>query len=152
MDIGGDMICTQNNLLHGEVHEIKRTCDLVMFEFIFPGKDSVCLHIQRSFRVLDGDKLLISYDDMYEPSEKFKKKKFQYDIPGDTLFDDAVKQHRQKLLGAKVSKVYCSGKDLFLELDNNIRIEVLEDTVQTGVELYRIFEDNDEFRHFIVET
>jgi len=102
-------------------------------------------------RILCGEKLIISYDDLYVPSSSLKEK-FRWDEPGHTLFDDALREHHDKLIGAKIIETACKGKNLYLTLSCDLALEVLEDTVQTGIELYRIFDANLDDSHFVVET
>ena len=145
----------ENLLRESEVLDVWRVCDLVLFEFKSKEGAVIRLHVSGDLRIVDDENLLASYFDMHEPGTNYKKKifrKFKYDEPGHTLFDDQLKSIIDRLKGAKVLNVKFERKDLFLKLDNNIKIEVPQYTLKADQEFYRLFVKGDLDSHFIVEN
>gem|GEM_PF-6916962 len=144
-----------SELLGGKINHIGRTCDLIMIGFDFPDKE-LGLHVQKAlFRVSAPEKLLICSGDMWTPGDNYQKKlfkKFQWDNPGDSLFDEQVEKYEEMLLGATVDSASQSAKDLIIKLNNGLSIEVLADTLVPEHEVYRLFQRNDLESHYVVET
>ena len=144
-----------SELLGGKINHIGRTCDLIMIGFDFPDKE-LGLHVQKAlFRVSAPEKLLICSGDMWTPGDNYQKKlfkKFQWDKPGDSLFDEQVKQHKAMLLGAIVDSATQSAKDLIIKLNNELSIEIFADTLVPEHEVYRLLHYHDWESHYVVET
>lgn len=142
-------------LIKSKINGIARICDLIKINFETCEKE-VCLHIQKAlFRVIEYENLLISSWDMGIPSKNFKKKlfkRFKWDIAGNTLYDDEVRENEKKLLGRIVNDVIFHGKDLILLLENNLRLEIIADTLKSDYEIFRIFELNNLDSHYVVES
>jgi len=142
-------------LIKSKINSIVRICDLIKINFEV-GKKEICLHVQKAlFRVIESENLLISSYDMGIPSKNFKEKlfkRFKWDISGNTLYDDEIKNNENKLLGAVVKNIISNGKDLVLQLENGLRIEVIADTLKPDYEIYRIFELNNLESHYVVES
>ena len=134
---------------------ISRVCDLIKLDFSI--KDSiVCLHIQSSLmRGLKANKLLISSSDMFLPSKHYKEKrfkKFKWDIPGNSLFDDQLDDCKEKFINKKLNLISILEKDLILNFDDDYKIEVLAYTLEPDRELFRIFRKGDLDSHLVFET
>lgn len=145
-----------DNLANGGVLiDILRVCDLIKLNFSI-NEDIICLHIQSALmRGLKGDKLLISSNDIYMPSKHYKKKlfkKFKWDIPGDSFFDDQLNNFKENILNKKVRTISILDKDLILDFDDEYKIEILACTLETERELFRIFKKGDLDSHLVFET
>ena len=126
-----------------------------MIGFDFPDKE-LGLHIQKAlFRISDPERLLICSGDMWTPGDNYQKKlfrKFQWDKPGNSLFDEQVKKYKEMLLGATVDSVSQSAKDLIIKLNNGLSIEIFTDTLVPDHEVYRLLQYRDLESHYVVET
>ena len=134
---------------------ISRVCDLIKLDFVNE-TGLVCLHVQSALmRGLKRDELLISSNDIFLPSRHYKKKllkKFKWDIPGDSLFDDQLFNFKNEILNKKLQTVQFLGKDLILEFDDNYKIEILSCTLENERELFRIFKKGNLDSHIVVES
>lgn len=134
---------------------ISLVCDLVKLDFM-NGTELICLHIQSALmRGLKGDELLISSNDIYLPSRHYKKKlfkKFKWDIPGNSLFDDQLFNFKNEVLNKKIYAVQTLGKDLILEFEGDCKIEILSCTMEKGREFFRIFRKGDLDSHIVIES
>lgn len=134
---------------------ISRVCDLIKLDFS-TDDGLVCLHIQSALmRGLKEEQLLISSKDLLLPSKKYKKtlfKKFKWDIPGNSFFDDQLYEFKDKIFNKKILSVEMSGKDLILNFDENYKIEILSCTLEKERELFRIFKKGDLDSHMVVES
>lgn len=134
---------------------ILRICDLIKLDF--STEDGlVCLHIQSALmRGLKGEELLISSYDLFLPSKNYKKrlfKKFKWDIPGNSLFDDQLYDFKDKILNKQILSAEMWGKDLILKFEEDYKIEVLAYTFETDREFFRIFKKGDLDSHIVVES
>ena len=140
----------------GRLVSISRICDLIKLDFLTEENEVICLHIQASLMLGKKDeKLLISSNDIYLPSKNQKKsffKRFKWDTPGNSMFDDQLHDFREKIINKNVDSVQSSGKDLILYFDDNYKIEILACTLERERELYRIFKKGDFESHIVVET
>ncbi len=130
-------------------------CDLIKLDFLANG-DTICIHIQDAlFRVFKNDRLIISSNDMFVPAKNYKKKpfkKFKWDVPGNSLFDEQVDAFSADILNKKVESVKLIGQDLFINLSFNYKIQVLANTTQAETEVFRIFKKGDLDSHFVIEN
>lgn len=137
------------------LNSISRICDLIKIDFISEGK-VVCLHSQSALmRGLKNNELLISSNDIFLPSKQYKKKlfrKFKWDIPGNTLFDDQLYDFRDGIINKKIVSIEMLTKDLILYFEGNYRIEILAWTLEPGRELFRVFKKGDLDSHFVIES
>lgn len=105
-------------------------------------------------RILKDEELLISSNDMFIPGKSYKKsflKKFKWDIPGNNLFDDCLKNINEELFNKRIQAVSFNGLDLIINLGDDIKIQVLTCTLQQGEEVFRIFKKGDINSHIVVE-
>ena len=137
------------------LNSISRICDLIKIDFISEDK-VVCLHSQSALmRGLKNNELLISSNDIFLPSKQYKKKlfrKFKWDIPGNTLFDDQLYDFRDGIINKKIVSIEMLTKDLILYFEGNYRIEILAWTLEPGRELFRVFKKGDLDSHFVIES
>ena len=137
------------------LNSISRICDLIKIDFISEGK-VICLHSQSALmRGLKNNELLISSNDIFLPSKQYKKKlfrKFKWDIPGNTLFDDQLYDFRDGIIHKKIVSIEMLTKDLILYFEGNYRIEILAWTLEPGRELFRVFKKGDLDSHFVIES
>ena len=135
---------------------VVRICDMIKLDFLTTEGETVCLHVQTTiFRGLKHNKLLISSRDIYVPSIRYKKKKFRrfkWDIPGNSLFDDQMLDFKKEFLSKKVEGVNVVGKDLILDFGEGLVIELLSCTLEKDRELYRVFKKGDLASHIVVEV
>ncbi len=137
------------------LNSISRICDLIKIDFISEGK-VICLHSQSALmRGLKNSELLISSNDIFLPSKQYKKKlfrKFKWDIPGNTLFDDQLMVFEKEVINKSLLSVHVLGKDLILELDDNYKIEILSCTLEKGRELFRMFIKGELDSHIVFDS
>ena len=106
-------------------------------------------------RGLQKEQLLISSNDIFFPSKNYKKKlfkKFKWDLPGNTLFDDQLHDFKNRILDKAIFSVQMFGKDLILTFDENYKIEILACTLEQEREYFRIFKKGDLNSHIVVES
>ena len=134
---------------------ISRVCDLIKLDFSTED-GTVCLHDQSALmRGLQKEQLLISSNDIFFPSKNYKKKlfkKFKWDLPGNTLFDDQLHDFKNRILDKAIFSVQMFGKDLILTFDENYKIEILACTLEQEREYFRIFKKGDLNSHIVVES
>lgn len=134
---------------------ISRVCDLIKLDFTTKN-GYICLHIQSALmRGLRENELLISSYDLVLPSKSYKKKlfkKFKWDIPGNSLFDDQLYDFRDGIINKKIVSIEMLTKDLILYFEGNYRIEILAWTLEPGRELFRVFKKGDLDSHFVIES
>ena len=130
-----------NKLIDIKLLNISRICNLIKLDFETKDNQTICIHIQSAlFRGLELGNLLITSNDIYVPSIQHKKSlKFKWDLPGNTLFDDQLLLFEKKVLGKKVISVDLKNKDLFIELQDNYRLEIIANTLENDTENFRVF-------------
>ena len=143
-----------NKLIDIKLLNISRICNLIKLDFETKDNQTICIHIQSAlFRGLELGNLLITSNDIYVPSIQHKKSlKFKWDLPGNTLFDDQLLLFEKKVLGKKVISVDLKNKDLFIELQDNYRLEIIANTLENDTENFRVFIQGDINSHFVVEN
>jgi len=132
---------------------LSRTCDVVIFSFDTQCGNEVRLHVLGTFRMVDKEHmLLVAYEDMFLRGKEYKKKKFKYDTVGGTVFDDKVKEHNSKFIDIIARDVEFKGRDLYITLENDVKIEVTVYSHKDDTEFYRLFMKNDLDSHYVVEN
>jgi len=134
---------------------IGRASDMAWIGFK-AGSNEYALHLQTSFRICKGDKILIANSDMFEPTEElqntpsFDWNTFNWDVQGFNIFDKFAKQFKieygEELTVQKIT-VGCFG-DLKIELDQNVVIEVFINSSKE--ECWRFFEKGTKNEHLVV--
>lgn len=128
-------------LIGGNIADISRICNLLSVQVNACNGKKINLHIQTFFRVLEKGKVIISSEDMYKCGKKCDPEKFNWDIPGESVFDDSLRQHRDKIFHAKILQMRTEyAGDVFLTLENEIYVQFLIDTAESE-EKYRVFDD-----------
>ena len=130
-----------NALIQSQIVNISRICDLICVQFETTNRERVFLHIQSFFRIIKGKKIILCSEDMYKCGKKADQKLFEWDIPGDSIFDENLIDKmglicQCKLLGVRFAK----NGDMVLSFDNDMTIQVMMDTTCIE-EKYRIFDE-----------
>lgn len=143
-----------NKIFDAKIVSLSRICNLVKLDFETKDNQTICIHIQSAlFRGLELGNLLITSNDIYVPSIQHKKSlKFKWDLPGNTLFDDQLLLFEKKVLGKKAISADLKNKDLFIELQDNYRLEIIVNTLENDTENFRVFIKGDIGSHFVVEN
>ena len=133
-----------NKLIGGKITNVSRICNLVSIEVDINGKKKF-LHIQSFFRILNAEKVIISSEDMYKKGEMCNEDSFEWDVVGQSLFDDTLNKNRGMLFAASIrqAKIDANG-DISILLDNNIVLQIFIDTT-ISEEKYRIFDEDNVF-------
>ena len=103
------------------------------------------LHIDCSFRVTCGDKIMLSKYDIFQPSSEHKydadEENFEWDINGANRFDESAKIHfSESKLKFYVKKISINKfGDLKITLSNDFYIELFIDASENE-ECWRFFE------------
>lgn len=150
----------KNILLNSKIVKVFRFCEIACFVFETVDKRQFHLHVSCFIRIIDSDRKIVTCTaNMYERSKSFHKKWYQkYDWSkfGTTVYDEAIKDHEDKLLSANVSCITFENNDLSIFLNNGMRIDVFasvskyDDTEYS--EDYRIFEKGKLDEHFEVPS
>ncbi len=119
-----------------EIVNIKRTCNLIMITFA-NNSHEIWLHIECFFRVFNKNKTLICSEDIYKKGRK-SKKRFKWDKPFSSLFDDCVEDNGTYILRIPISNVELKNNELYIYLANGVILEIIPNTVIDD-EAYRIF-------------
>lgn len=111
------------------------------------------LHIQSSWRIVNREKkeILLASSDFYSPSDinKFYQK-FEWDIPGNNLFDKKSSTWLQNETPIYIREYQLNRwGDLLLILSNEDRIEIYVDA-SDNTECWRLFERNQEKKHLVM--
>ena len=128
-------------MVGGKIIYLHRSCDLICIGIDLPDHTLVRFHIQTLMRIIQKSKVILSSEDMYVCGFEEKGNDFQWDKPGDSLYDLTLEQISPLLLKSPIVRV-CPKKtmDLFVYLENGLCLQVLNYTVR-DVERYRIFDD-----------
>ena len=92
---------------------------------------------------------------MFAPGRKYQKrrfKKFKWDEPGMSLFDDEIVDFCESSCNVVVQKILVKEDDLEIVLSNGFTIEIFKNTLERDHEIYRLFTKGDLESHFVVET
>lgn len=126
-------------LLNAHIQWIKRTCNLIMLDLDSTQQNNhVNIHIECLLKILKDDAVIASTNDIYYPGRNVKHKKFRWDRPNMSLFDDCIIDNQNLILFQKVVDVMFINKELKMFLENGVIIEFIPDTVK-DLEAYRIF-------------
>ena len=118
-----------------------------MFDFVLPNGEHMALHIQALLRVFISNKLIICSDDMYRKGRNAKKR-FKWTNPGTSLFDDEINESFKYIKDEMVVSVSLNANnDIIINLNNQITIEVMVDTLESE-EKYRFFTDDRDYLIF----
>ena len=140
----------------GKLDSINRICDLIGIDFLVK-EETVCIHVECALvRFFCGKRLVGSSYDMFIPGKNYKAdddSTFEWDIPGNNLFDEQVACFIKEMENQKVRSVSFTGKDLIIDLENDCKIEILSNTLEEDREIFRIFKKDDDLdTDFVVDT
>lgn len=145
-----------NKLTGAALNSVSRACGLIKLVFLSLNGETVCIHSQGSLlRVLKNNRLVLSSEDLFVPGAKYnaeKHKEFSCDYLGITLFDDELEQIIDDIIGLKITAVNTIGNDLYIDLENNFKVNILPNTLEKDTENYRIFIKGDLNSHYVVEN
>lgn len=127
-----------------QINFIKRTCDLIMFDFIPFDNGNLALHLSCFLRIILGERTLVSSNDIYVCGNKVKRRKFRWDKPNMSLFDECIKENEILIYNKDIVNFEIKNNELKLLLENNVEIIIVPDTVQDK-EAYRIFSKNEDY-------
>ena len=128
-----------NRIRGGKIIDISRSCDLVCIK-IETIDNPVYLHIQSFFRVLQNGKIVISVDDIYK-SRNLETEEFEWDVPGNSVFDESLNMHRKEIQNSKILKTRKKlNGDFAIFFEHGYVLEIFVDTVLQE-EKYRFFDD-----------
>ncbi len=135
-------------IIGGKINNISRVCDLICIE-ISNNNKNIFIHIQSFFRILKNNKVIISGEDIYRCKKDINPDNFNWDIPGDSIFDEAVKNYYSILTNSQIieAEKNITG-DLYILLENNLFLQIIVDTSESE-EKYRVFDD---FQSFIMKN
>ena len=133
-----------NNFLGGRIASLSRACDMVCIGFNLSNSNEIYIHIQSFFRILKDNMIIVSSQDMCRRGSNCKdNEEFNWDVPGQTRYDDSLNEHIGTLIGSVVVDVKQeTNGDLVLFFNNDVVLQIFIDTVEIE-EKYRIFSDTD---------
>ena len=120
------------------IASVKRTCDLVMFTFLLPDGREIYLHLTCFLLILYHNMRLACSNDMFVKGDQCRKRRFKWDSPGDSLFDESLAKEELKWKGKRVISFDMYDGTLRIVLEDNLRIFVIPDSAKEK-EFYRLF-------------
>ena len=145
-----------NELKGLKLSNINRVSWTLKIDFSSDTGKTVCVHSQGSLlRIFKDGQMIVSSEDMFYKGVEFEKqgrKRFSCDYVGITLFDDEIAENLSDLKGVEVESANFIGTDVFINLKNNVIINILPYTLKKGIENYRIFVKDDLNSFFIVKN
>lgn len=131
-------------IVEAKIQWIKRTCNLIMFDLLDKNDYSICLHVECFMKIIKDNKIIACTNDMYTPGENCHKKKFKWDKPGTSLFDETLQANLKEVVNKRINEVKIQNNELYLHLENNVIIEIIPDSV-TDSEAYILFSKDKTF-------
>ena len=132
-----------DELLGSKISQISRVCDLVCMQLTTPKGNKLCLHIQSFFRIIKDRDVIISSEDMYRCASSSNYESFEWDVPGNSIYDQALEKIREDLYNAAIVEYNRNDiGDMSITFENNLILQILVDTTESE-EKYRIFNDTD---------
>ena len=132
-------------LVGGKISKICRVCDMISIEIVFERVEPIYIHVQSFLRILDHQKIIVCSEDIYRCSEKHHAQDFCWDIPGQSVFDEVLKEYIDILSSASILNAYMEPPgDLIICCSGDVCIQILINSV-TYEEKYRIFNNSREF-------
>ena len=132
-----------DELLGSKIFQISRVCDLVSMQLTTQKGNELCLHIQSFFRIIKDRDVIISSEDMYRCASSSNCESFEWDVPGNSIYDQALEKIREDLYNAAIVEYNRNDiGDMSITFENNLILQILVDTTESE-EKYRIFNDTD---------
>jgi len=130
------------NLLKGyRIKNLRRTLDLIMFEFEERNEQSIYLHTECFVKIATKDKILLSSYDLYEPKPNLKSEKYGLDNYGSTLFDYSLENNKSQIIGKEILNIKFSFFDMDIYLSDNVVIRLIPNTLEKNREQLILFND-----------
>ena len=134
-----------SKIVNKKIISFNRVCDLLSITISDLNEEEIFIHIQSFFRFLKDGKVLISSEDMYRCGKKSNLENFQWDKPGESLFDDTMKLNNDILFNSKIVSFNIENSgDLTVHFENDLILQIFVDTSESE-EKYRIFDSQEEF-------
>ncbi len=142
-------------LQEAKIIEIFRVLNLICFTFALKDKRKLFLHAECVVRIFDSDnRLVMCTKNLYRRSRSYRKKKFDYQKIGTTLFDDSLQDYQERLYETSVLNAAFRGKDLKIRFLNGMHMDVMAITTiyddPAYCEDYRIFGEDKKETAYIV--
>lgn len=137
------------SLIQSKIVDISRVCDLICVQFETRDKKEISLHVQSFFRIIRGQQIILTSEDMYRCGKKCDSEVFEWDIPGNSIFDECLCSNKRWIYKERLIKIKrkkCG--DLLLTFENNMFMQIFVDTTCVE-EKYRIFDDSQDS---VIET
>ena len=132
-------------MIGGKIADISRTCDLISIQINTRKHGNLFLHIQSFVRIINNKRIIVSSEDMYKCGSNCNLVDFNWDVPGESLFDDSLKKHTNLIFNSVIIQVRKNqNDDLYIKLENGCLIQISINTSEFE-EKYRIFNDEEEF-------
>lgn len=132
-----------NELLKGyKITSLRRTLDLIMFEFEFLGKQPLFLHAECFVQIATGNKVLLSTYDLYEPKPNLTKGKYELDDYGATLFDYSLEKNLSQIVGHEIISVSFRCCGLEFCLTDGLMIRIIPNTTEKNREQLILSDDD----------
>ena len=105
-----------SSLKGGVISQISRTCDMVSIRVDLKNAEVIFIHIQSFFRIIKNNKVIISSEDIFQCDKCYDNCSFEWDIPGQSVFDNSIKEHQSELCDLKIIEMNQNsiGKQLFV--------------------------------------
>ena len=133
-----------DKIIEGKIISVSRICNLISIRIKSKSEEFVSLHIQSFFRITNSTRVLVSSEDIYRPNSEHQEE-FNWDVPGESIFDESINKYKKDLLQAKIQQVLVKiTGDIDIFLDNGFIIQIIIDTTISS-EKYRIFDEMKEF-------
>ena len=138
-----------NSLIGGTIVNVDRVCNLITINICTADKKELHLHIQSFFRIIEKDKIILSSEDIYRCGTKTKMDDFEWDVPGQSVFDESMTEINKIIINSVITKVQKEKSgDLIIYADNDICLQAIIDTTEKE-EKYRLFNSKEDI---IVES
>lgn len=128
-----------DSLCGGKIFNISRVCNLISIDIHTKGNEEIHLHIQTFFRIVKKNKVVLSSEDIYRCGRNCNKNEFEWDVPGQSVFDESLLENKSVICNSTIQKVEKEKNgDLTICLNNDICLQAFIDTTKKE-EKYRIF-------------
>lgn len=152
-----NIIITQLEVIKGAKNiKVGRAANLIWIAFEGINKKNYAIHLQTFFRFCDGQKVLITDSDKYQPTAlarvnpKFDAQNFEWDVQGNNLLDQWVSEFQKILYSLLVETVDINTLgDLEICFNHDITLTVLLDSTSSD-ECWRFFEWHSKKPHLVI--
>ena len=114
-----------DKIIEGKIISVSRICNLISIRIKSKSEEFVSLHIQSFFRITNSTRVLVSSEDIYRPNSEHQEE-FNWDVPGESIFDESINKYKKDLLQAKIQQVLVKiTGDIDIFLDNGFIIQII---------------------------